>query len=58
MTDGKLPVGDFVPPEGKGSIMYNTAKDGTGSSYMPGDQYTLSGKQVVYAIWSGAAPYT
>ena len=32
-------------------VGYNTSMDGTGTFYMPGDDYRLSGKQVVYAIW-------
>lgn len=47
-----MPSADaFVAPEGKIFKEYNTAKDGTGTSYLPGDSYTLSGKDVVYAIW-------
>ena len=34
-----------------GFMRFSTAKDGTGTTYMPGDYYELEGKQVVYAIW-------
>ena len=53
MTDGKLPSTEgFVPPAGKAFKAYSTEKDGTGTSLMPGDEYKLEGRQIVYAIWA------
>ena len=51
-SDKKFPsADDFIGPGGKGFEEYKTVKEGTGTSYKPGDEYSLTGKQIVYAIW-------
>ena len=51
-NDKRFPdAGDYVSPEGKEFRCYKTTRDGTGTIYMPGEQYKLGGRQVVYAQW-------
>ena len=57
VTGGGMDTKDKTFPSVDESVLrdgfagYNTSKDGTGMSYMPGDDYTPKGIQVVYAIW-------
>lgn len=43
----------FTPPNGKTFVKYNTAADGTGTNYVPGQLVTMSANLKLYAIWSG-----
>jgi hypothetical protein len=48
--------GTVTPPSGKKFYEWNTAPDGSGDAYKPGDQLTLSGEcTVLYAIWKTQA---
>ncbi len=48
--------GTVTPPSGKKFYEWNTAPDGSGDAYMPGDKLTLSGEcTVLYAIWKTQA---
>ena len=44
--------GTIDPPEGKAFDCWNTAADGSGTRYRPGDPLTLSAEEtVLYAVW-------
>ncbi len=48
--------GTVTPPSGKVFYCWNTAPDGSGDAYAPGDTLTLSGEcTVLYAIWKTQA---
>ena len=48
--------GTITPPSGKTYFRWNTAPDGSGTSYAPGDTLTLSGEcTVLYVIWKTQA---
>lgn len=52
------PSDSYVSPAGKRFEEYNTGADGKGTSHTPGEPYSLTGKQTVYAIWKALPPYT
>ena len=48
--------GSVTPPDGKIFYSWNTAKDGSGTRYFPGDTLNLSSEEtVLYAIWKTQA---
>ncbi len=52
------PSDGYISPAGKQFEEYNTGADGKGTSHSPGEPYSLTGKQTVYAIWRALPPYT
>lgn len=42
----------ITPPEGKKFIGWNTAPDGTGTSYQPGEKIIMNGTTILYAQWA------
>lgn len=49
----------MTPPEGMRLKEWNTAADGSGESYIPGDIYTMPGKNLsLYSIWEVIPTYT
>ncbi|MDR2109063.1 MAG: InlB B-repeat-containing protein, partial [Coriobacteriales bacterium] len=45
------PVEDGIGRIGYGFIEWNTAPDGSGTPYLPGDSFTIDDDSVLYAIW-------
>ena len=41
--------------DGKTFVGWNTSSDGSGTSYGPGEQYTISGATTLYAMWEDAS---
>lgn len=42
----------FTPPTDKTFVSWNTAANGTGTTYAPAAEITITGNVVLYAIWS------
>ena len=59
-TDGDtvtvLPGDSMTPPSGKIFSEWNTAFDGTGTPYNPGDFFTIVADTTLYAQWIDAGP--
>lgn len=46
---------EFTAPTGKSFNSYNTAADGSGTTYTAGNTFAISGTVIIYAIWANGS---